>query len=61
MRGIQLGAQEGLQGQIKGGELNLKTQLGFGAGEDDHSGQFNWNIQRLGLFYIQLRLNLFPQ
>jgi hypothetical protein len=61
-RGLPTGAQPDVHGQIQGLRLNLETELGFGAGEGDHSGQFNRNIQEPPVwpFYSQLRTNLFP-
>ncbi|HAV62376.1 MAG TPA: hypothetical protein DCY13_08440, partial [Verrucomicrobiales bacterium] len=61
-RSEAVGVQGGLGGQIQGGELNLQDAgYGFTDASGDHSAQFNWNIQRLDLFYRQLHLNLFPQ
>jgi hypothetical protein len=57
-----VGAQGGMGGQIKGGELNLQgVGYGFTDASGDHSGQFNWNIHRLRPFYNQLRSSLFPE
>jgi hypothetical protein len=62
-RSLATGAQPNVHGQIQGLLLNLETQLGFGADEGDHSGQFNRNIQEPPVwpFYSQLGTNLFVQ
>jgi hypothetical protein len=62
-RSKAVGAQAGAQGQILGAEVNLETQLGFGNGTFDHSGQFNRNIQDpvVNGFYFLLRDRLFPE
>lgn len=61
-RSKAVGAQAGVQGQIRGGEINLQNQLGFTAGTFDHSGQFNRNIQDVVVngFYFELRRRIFP-
>ncbi len=61
-RGLAVGASPNVHGQIQGQQLDLENQLGFGAAEGDHSGEFNRNIQELPIwpFYSQLRTNLFP-
>jgi hypothetical protein len=58
---LALGAQPGVRGQVSG-EINLNSQLGFGAGSGDHSGEFNRNIQDSAVlpFYLDLKTNLFP-
>ena len=60
-RSQAVGEQASINGQIQGQELNLQTQLGFGSGESDHSGQFNRNIQEAPIwpFYFRLKTNLF--
>jgi hypothetical protein len=62
-RSLATGAQPNVHGQIQGQQLNLASQLGFGTGEGDHSGQFNRNIQepQVWPFYSQLNTNLFRQ
>ncbi len=62
-RGLAVGASPNVHGQIQGQQLDLESQLGFGAESSDHSGQFNRNIQEAPIwpFYSQLKTNLFPQ
>jgi hypothetical protein len=62
-RSLAVGAQPNVYGQIQGQQLNLETQLGFGASAGDHSGEFNRNIQEPPIwpFFSQLLTNLFPQ
>jgi hypothetical protein len=62
-RSKAVGAQAGVLGQIRGGELNLKDQIGFTSDKFDHSGQFNRPIQDpvVAGTYFQLRAKLFSQ
>ena len=52
------GAREGVAGEIGGGEVDLKANYGFDRNADEHSAEFNWNIQQLGDFYKQLGISL---
>jgi hypothetical protein len=52
------GARTSVAGVIQGGELDLKAKYGFDRNSDEHSAQFNWNVQRLGDFYKQLGISL---
>src|SRR5207247_11094156 len=44
-RSLAVGAQPSVHGQIQGQELNLETQLGFGAGQTEHSGEVTRTVQ----------------
>ena len=60
-RSKAVGALEGVNGMIGGGELDLKANFGFDTDSQDHSAQFNWSIQQLGGlngFYRQLGISL---
>jgi hypothetical protein len=61
-RSKAVGAQAGVQGQIEGGQMNLRDQAGFTSDKFDHSGQFNRPIQDpvVGGFYFQLVTRFFP-
>jgi len=57
------GAREGVSGVINGGELDLTAQYHFFGNANEHSAEFNWNIQRLNGtsgFYQVLLQKLFP-
>ena len=41
-------------------QVDLKTSYGFDRGRSEHSAEFNFNIQRLNGFYIELLDKLFP-
>jgi pimeloyl-ACP methyl ester carboxylesterase len=53
-RSKAVGAQPGVEGVIQGGSVDLKGNYGFDVDRNEHSAQFNWNIQRLSGFYAQL-------
>jgi hypothetical protein len=55
------GALKGVAGQVGGGELDLTAQYHFFGNANEHSAEFNWNIQRVGPFYTELMTGLFPQ
>jgi pimeloyl-ACP methyl ester carboxylesterase len=57
-RSKAVGAQSGVAGVIQGGSIDLTANYGFYQGSDEHSAQFNWNIQRLNGFYRQLGVSL---
>ena len=59
-RSKAVGAQPGVGGAIQGGELDLGINFGFGDAQQDHSAQFNWNIQAVRPFYVTLLNALFP-
>ena len=54
------GAQPGIAGIINGQEVDLHTSFGFDRPSEDHSAQFNWNVQRVEPFYVTLLNKLFP-
>jgi hypothetical protein len=62
-RSKAVGAQAGVQGQIRGGEVNLQTKFGFGRGSGDHSGEWNRSIQepQAKQFYPALVESLFSR
>jgi pimeloyl-ACP methyl ester carboxylesterase len=60
-RSKAVGALEGVNGMIGGGELDLKANFGFDTDSQDHSAQFNWSIQRVEPFYTAILTKLFPQ
>jgi hypothetical protein len=60
-RSKAVGALQGVSGMIHGGEVDLTANFNFRGAEEEHSAQFNWNIQRLDGFYSQLLENLFSQ
>ena len=49
-----VGALANLDASIFPTQLDLQALVGFDAKWDCHSGEFNWNIQRLGAFYSTL-------
>ena len=59
-RSKAVGALSRVNGEIQGGQVDLKASFGFDIGKDEHSAQFNWNIQRTGGFYSSLLNSLFP-
>jgi pimeloyl-ACP methyl ester carboxylesterase len=61
-RSLAVGAMAGVFGEIQGGEVNL-TQFGFGSEAEDHSGEFNRNLQepQVVQFYPELKRQLFPE
>jgi pimeloyl-ACP methyl ester carboxylesterase len=59
-RSQAIGARAGVAGVIQGGEVDLTGQFNFFGGSDEHSAQFNWNIQKLDPFYRKLLTTFFP-
>ncbi len=57
-RSKAVGAQPGVGGAIQGGSIDLKGNFGFNDKKEEHSAEFNWNIQRLSGFYRQLGIGL---
>jgi hypothetical protein len=57
-RSKAVGAQSGVAGVIQGGSVDMTANFGFKQASNQHSAQFNWNIQRLGAFYRQLGVSL---
>ena len=53
-----VGTQAGVGGVIQGGQVDLHAQFGFTGGKDDHSGQFNRNVQVVLPFYDELMFRL---
>ena len=49
-----VGALSGVAGSINGIGVNLQSNFGFEAAQDEHSAQFNWTAQRLTRFYGRL-------
>lgn len=60
-RSKAVGALGGVAGAIHGNQVNLTANFGFGNLANQHSAQFNWNIQTIEPFYAQLLATLFPQ
>ena len=61
-RSKAVGAQPSVGGVIYVlSEVNLNVNFGFDNKWDEHSAQFNWNIQRLNTFYAELLSEIFPQ
>jgi hypothetical protein len=46
-----VGAMGGLNGAITGDQVDLSALVGFSGNWQEHSGEFNWPIQRLSPFY----------
>jgi pimeloyl-ACP methyl ester carboxylesterase len=42
-------------------QVDLNANFGFDRNRDEHSAEFNWNIQRVGGFYSELLSDLLPQ
>jgi pimeloyl-ACP methyl ester carboxylesterase len=59
-RSKAVGAQSGVAGVIQGGSVDLHANFGFDRGSDQHSAQFNWNIQQLSGFYETFLNALIP-
>ncbi|MDB6015900.1 MAG: hypothetical protein JWR19_389 [Pedosphaera sp.] len=57
-RSKAVGAQSGVGGAVQGGSVDLHANFGFDLGSDQHSAQFNWNIQQVSGFYRQLGISL---
>ena len=57
-RSKAVGAQPEVAGVISG-QLDLNVNYGFNRAQEDHSAQFNWNIQALRPFYKTLLDTLF--
>jgi len=53
-----VGAQPGVAGVILGQEIDMHASYGFDRAAEDHSAQFNWNVQRTTAFYKQLGISL---
>jgi hypothetical protein len=50
-----VGAMPGLGGALSAADqVDLRTLVGFQGNWDEHSGEFNWSIQRLNPFYQRL-------
>jgi pimeloyl-ACP methyl ester carboxylesterase len=61
-RSKAVGAQPGVGGVITSlDQVDLKGNYGFDTEWDEHSAQFNWNIQRLNGFYAELVAKLFSE
>ncbi len=54
-----VGAQQSVSGVIHG-QIDLHANFGFDLNRQDHSAQFNWNIQNVEPFYSILLNTLFP-
>ncbi len=54
------GALSGVAGQIEGGDVDLTARFNFQNNYYEHSGEFNYNIQRVEPFYVTLLNTLFP-
>ena len=55
------GALGGVGGVVNTtGQVDLFATYGFGGASQDHSAEFNWNIQRVAPFYKTLLNGLFP-
>jgi pimeloyl-ACP methyl ester carboxylesterase len=53
------GAQPNVGGVLlTSGQIDLKANYGFNLGSDQHSAQFNWNVQETSGFYRQLGISL---
>ncbi len=59
-RAKAVGAQAGVGGVIHGSSVDLFASFGFNQASDEHSAQFNWDIQRVTGFYHQLLNALIP-
>ncbi len=60
-RSKAVGAQPDVGGTLYTiGEIDLKASFGFDNKKEDHSAQFNWNIQNLWPFYRTLITSLLP-
>lgn len=59
-RAKAVGAQPGVGGVIHGTGVDLTAGFGFGRNSDEHSAQFNWNIQQVNGFYHTLLNSLIP-
>ncbi len=57
------GASSGVTGVIQSGGIDLTAAFNFRGNQDEHSAQFNWNIQRVGSFYKTLgqKLRVIPE
>jgi hypothetical protein len=60
-RSKAVGALGGVGGVIHGTEIDLTSAYNFRGASNEHSAEFNWNIQRIEPFYVQLLTELFPQ
>ena len=62
-RSKALGALGGVGGVIAGSQVDLNANYGFDRNFDEHSAQFNWNIQRLNRTngFYQVLLNKLTQ
>ena len=59
-----VGAMPGLAGPLTTSrQVDLKALVGFQGNWDEHSGEFNWNIQRVNAFYKTLgqQLGVIPE
>jgi len=59
-RSQAVGALAGVAGQVSGGQLDLTAHFNFQNSSQEHSAEFNWNIQRVEPFYQTLLSTLFP-